>query len=98
MPNYVQDFDMIRQKTIDNNDFIQCPQCKSIYMENIEVIKVLQTNTYTLGQPAMNFSRLPFYVLRCVKCNTIVEMPISPDATFQEMKEYENLIKLLNTK
>ncbi len=85
-------------KPAEDDGVFRCPGCSCTWFEHV-VVKQFNKNTTTiLGQdiPTANFSRI--CLLRCVKCNELLEPNLLYTGTDALRQKYHKLLELLEGK
>jgi hypothetical protein len=76
----------------ENKDLAYCPKCRCHWFEEVIIQQVDKNHFLTLGQNVPAYQGFKLRVLRCMKCNELIEPNYSYVSTDREGERYTKFV------
>lgn len=84
------------EKKKREQEVIICPECKCTFFEEVEISEYKADHWITLGQHVPRLPSTPvFFVLRCVKCNYMLEPRLNMEPADTAFPSYAKLAEIM---
>lgn len=95
----LSDWEKSQKIKLPDREAVSCKTCKCEWFEQVLAMKVNMHTVSALGQkvPEDNGMANPQYVLRCMRCNTLQELPLNISGSHPQMqKDYLSMVNDLS--